>query len=429
VFLALAVPFCLRQDSEWELVYVRAADHLWKGEDVYRPEDGYLYPPFMAWAALPFRALPAPLLRGSWLLVNLLCLAALLRWSWRLARGPRLEGGPPAARAEHAAALLGAACGLPYLHNCLAHQQTDLVIGALLLGGCLLLGRGRSLRAATCLGLAAAIKCTPLLWAPYLVWRRRPAAAAWLVAVALGVNFLPDLVSTSPAGRPWLAEYGARYLRPLTAAGHVVGSWGSEIIYNQSLAGAGQRWLATSWEWGATTCTVQPRPAPVGPLALRGLVYAVGALLVSAAAWACGRPIRSARDEPGDAGGGETPVGRHGLECGVVLLLMLLLSPMSSKAHFGVLILPGFCLARAAPASRAPLPRGLLLAAVALAALGSKDPLGERLYTLTLWYGSVTWETLALLLGCLFVLRQDAGAAAGRLPGPAGEAGALPHAA
>src|SRR5262249_46125441 len=54
--LIAAVAFCRRQQSEWEGVYVPAAAHLWKGEDMYRPEEAYLYPPFMAWTALPFLA-------------------------------------------------------------------------------------------------------------------------------------------------------------------------------------------------------------------------------------------------------------------------------------------------------------------------------------------------------------------------------------
>jgi hypothetical protein len=414
--VALAVPFWLRQDSEWEQVYVRAAHHLRQGADLYRLEDGYLYPPFTAWAATPFTYLPAAAARAAWLLVNVLCGVVLVRGAWRLAGGPRLEGDSRAPRGEHLAALLGACCGLPYVQNCVAHQQTDLVIGALLVGGCLLLGRSRALAGAACFGLAAAMKCTALLWAPALLWRRRPAAAAWVLVVALGVNFLPDLYRPSPSGRPWLTEYGQRFLSPLTQAGHYLGTWGSHVIYNQSLSGAGLRWVATTWTWGPADCTVDDRPALVSPLALRGAVYSVGLLLLLAAAWGFGRPFhRRGVEGPGGS--------RHGLECAVVLLLMLLLSPMSSKAHFGTLLVPGFCLARAAlnPDRRAE--RALLALAVALSLVASKGPLGERLYTLSLWYGALTWQSLALLAGCLVALRRSPpGGAAVPCPAPAARA-------
>src|SRR3954470_10218372 len=202
VAAGLSVPFCLRRDSEWEQVYVAAAARLGSGQDLYPPGTDYLYPPFSAWAALPFAPLPPPAGRGLWLLLNLACLAVMARAAWRLAGGGPLEGDPPAPAREHVAWCLGLAGAAPYLLNCLAHQQTDLVIGALLLGGCLLLGRSRALPAATCFGLAAAMKCTALLWAPYLAWRRRWAAAAWLAAVALGANLLPDLLSPPPSGEP-----------------------------------------------------------------------------------------------------------------------------------------------------------------------------------------------------------------------------------
>src|SRR5262249_2356088 len=111
------------------------------------------------------------------------------------------------------------------------------------------------------------------------------------------------------------------------------------------------------------------------------------------------------------------------LECGIVLLLMLMLSPMSSKAHFGTLLVPGFCLARAALSSRSRLLAAVLLGAVLLAVLSNKDPLGERLYTLSLWYGVVTWETLLLLAGCLLALGREHVEARARLPCPAVEGG------
>ena len=211
VLAALSVSFLHREDSEWEYVYVEAAQQLRHGLDIYRPDIGNSYPPFATLAALPFTYLSPHWQRCLWLGVNLGCLVFMLRGAWRLAGGGALQGAAGAARGEHLAALVGGLCGIFYLQNCLAHQQTDVVLGALLIGGCLALSRERSLWAATCFGLAAAVKCTPLLWAPYLLWRRRPVAAVWLVAVAVGVNLLPDLVQSPATGHGWLAEYVNRY--------------------------------------------------------------------------------------------------------------------------------------------------------------------------------------------------------------------------
>lgn len=90
---------------------------------------------------------------------------------------------------------------------------------------------------------------------------------------------------------------------------------------------------------------------------------------------------------------------------------MLLLSPMSSKAHFGVLVIPAFCLGRAALRLRSATLWTALALAVLLGFTSIKDPLGERLYTLALWCGATTWQTLALLAGCLLGVRWTDAAA------------------
>jgi hypothetical protein len=120
--------------------------------------------------------------------------------------------------------------------------------------------------------------------------------------------------------------------------------------------------------------------------------------MLSGVLWVCGRPFRKLTGEPDGQ--------RQALEAGIVLLLMLLLSPMSSKAHFGTLIVPGFCLARGALNSRSRLLGSVLLGSILLGLASNKDPLGERLYTLSLWYGVVTWQTLLLVIGCLVALRH-----------------------
>ena len=111
----------------------------------------------------------------------------------------------------------------------------------------------------------------------------------------------------------------------------------------------------------------------------------------------CRRPFQRLPQNDGS-------VGRPALEYCVVLMLMLLFSPMSSKAHFGVLILPGCCLARGAFRDKRYWLVPALLGALVLAFLSNKGLLGERLYTLSLWLGLVMWETLLLLAGCFALL-------------------------
>lgn len=388
--LAQAAPFLLRQVSEWDEVYVRAANHLRAGQTIYNPHDGYAYPPFMAFLAVPFSYLPSLGSRAVFYLVNMLCLVVMVRCAWHLAGGDNLEGNVATNRREHVILLLGLACAFRYSFDALAHQQTDLIVGALVLGGCYLLKGARAGWAATCFGLAAAMKCTPLLWALYLLWRREWRAAGWLLMVACGANLLPELVSSSPHGGPWVSHWLAHYLLPMRGADYLPGTWHSAIIYNQSLSGLGQRFLVLDW---STMLESVVRANPPSQGLVKAVIYGGELGLLLFCGWALGWRPRAAVD-----------TSRPAREYGVVLALMLLLSPMSSKPHFCILLLPAFCLARDALASRDRVQLALLLAAIVAGTASLRGLVGVQFSTILLWCGAVTWSTLFLLAGCIVAL-------------------------
>ncbi|HSQ56781.1 MAG TPA: hypothetical protein VLM40_13655, partial [Gemmata sp.] len=87
-------------------------------------------------------------------------------------------------------------------------------------------------------------------------------------------------------------------------------------------------------------------------------------------------------------------------ELGIVFTLMLLLSPMSSKPHFCLLLLPQLAVIRAGFAHRDRVLIGLAIV-VGIAGLGTgKDIVGRAAYEFLLWNGLVFWMTLALFHGC-----------------------------
>ena len=421
-----AVPVLLKQHSEWQEVYVRAAGRLLNGGDVYRLQDGYSYPPFMAWLAIPFTALPPTLSRLLWFGINVGCLVCMWRLAWGLTGGGHLEGIQASNIKEHLVCFLGLVCSARYALNGIAHQQTDIVIGVLLLFGCWCLSRNRDLSAAGCFGLAAAMKCTALLWLPYLLWKRKWKAATWLVVVTFGVNLLPNLVRAPDRGGLWLAEWLTRYVRPLTAGDHYPGDWGSWIIYNQSLSGAGNRWLTTQWGWHGSNFEVTGRHDAPSPAVVKAIVYGIEiALFVGVAAilirrrqkreepvgWAeSSRPTKTKAESVEKVGLEDSahPTNCHDkplqiMEYSGVLLLMVLLSPMSSKPHFSTLVLPGFALARLAVYQGGKILRFLLGLAVVLATL-SLPLWGGHIDFIALWFGSDMWNAFLLLLGFLYVL-------------------------
>src|SRR5205085_12286191 len=102
--------------------------------------------------------------------------------------------------------------------------------------------------AAGLVGATAALRCAPLLFAPCLVVRGRPLAAAWLVRVAVGASLVPDAGNRPAGGGTWLGRWYGEYLAPMARPDYAPGIWASEIIYNQSLVGLANRWRGTTGE-------------------------------------------------------------------------------------------------------------------------------------------------------------------------------------
>lgn len=381
LMLALTIPFATKKSSEWDKVFVATSAHLLAGEDIYDQPHGYVYPPLQALLAVPMLPLPHLLSRLAWYLVNAVALWIALRSAWRLA----FDEAEPLTVRHFVVGGLGLAVGTTYFFNSLMHHQSDILVAALLFRGCESItprrNRKASLIAATLFGIAAAMKCTPLLFAPYLLIRGRVIAAVWLVAVAMGVSLLPDLIHSPHDSSTWLSKWWGMFIAPMAGAEHRPGVWASDIIFNQSLVGALNRWTITTWTWnadGAQFTVVEPL---LSPMQLKGTLLGLAALIGGASFLA----IRRCEDAK--------------WQCCVVLCGMLLFSPMSSPAHFGVLLLPALLLARSALLERSRMAGAFLGVMLPAAFASNKDLLGAPLYSLGLWHGSVMAAALAALGG------------------------------
>jgi alpha-1,2-mannosyltransferase len=245
LMFGVAPIFALRKASDWMIVFVPTASLLWRGQDIYDQPLGYVYPPLQAVLAVPVLPLPPVLQRLAWLAVNAAALWGTLRSAWRLAGGEDLET-EPARRREHVAFVLGLIIGLTYFLNSLMHQQTDILLAWLIFRGGEALGEQHHRGAAVRFGLAAAMKCTPLLFAPYLLLRGKRVAAVVVFGVFVGASLLPDLVHAPKTHSTWLQKWVSLFLAPMTRADHRPGEWASAIVYNQSLLGAFNRWSGTT---------------------------------------------------------------------------------------------------------------------------------------------------------------------------------------
>lgn len=395
VFIALGIPFLHKHDGDWDVTYLLSARHLWQGQSIYHNGDGYIYPPFPALFALLFAYLPGILPKLAWYAVTVASFVMLIRWSWRLAGGPPLRA---AAWSEHLAFAAGLIPGATYAFNCISHSQSDILIGFAIIAGCVALTHGRGFVAATCYGFAAAMKGPALIWLPYLIWRRKPLAAVWMILFVLAINLAPNLVSPRKLPRILLVEFAQDYLAPKSAKVYP-DVWFSES--NQSLLGSLTRWTTTRWEWRGKTYQQRiPLDHPASPGVLRSLTLCAYLALFIVLATALGWWPRHLYQSPGSI--------RPALEFSMVAMLMLVCSPMAAKAQWGVLILPGFCLARGSILRRDWV-TVFLFAAGWCCWLASQNLQGNNAVFVGLWYGAVLWNAVFWLAGCARILIVEKG--------------------
>jgi len=411
----LQLVFSRSDTSEWDQVFVRAARQLIDKGDIYsvpvvtstRPSPElfqllhpFTYPPFQAIIAIPFTFLPHLLSRMGWFLVQVVALTTLWKLSWKITGGRPLNGGrwTPA---EAAICVLGLIAGMRYVQGAFGHQQSDILIDAFLVAGCFAWQRGRDFVAASAWGVAAAFKGPPLLLAPYLAWRGRWAAAAWTIVLAIALNLVPDAIHRAPHGI-WLTQWYTRIVKPTSGD---VGAWYVDVTINQSIAGAAHRFFTTGWSIANGKLDISYNKSILPPKVLKLLVYALEFVLVMTAAWGMGRPFR----RPPDA-------YSAGLESALVIILMLLLSPMSHKTHFGILILPGFFVARMAIEHRDRVAAWCMLACVIVIGLLDHFFLYTALGDIFAWYGNVMWGAIALGIACFYSLAVKSSSSSNQQP-------------
>lgn len=388
LFALLTLQVFSRSTGDWETVYLGAAKNLRAGVDVLDMKTGYVYPPFGALFAVPFTFLPRQVGLVAWAALNALAAAVILVGAWQLSGGRGLPGRVGTSKIDYVAFWLGGLLVVGFMLDTAANWQTDLLIGAVVIGGCMLLAGGRSIAAGFAFGLAAAFKCTPLLFAPYLLWKRRFLAAGAVVVAAIGLNLLPDVVYPPTDGKPRLVVWKDRFLTPMSDANRDPGEWASAVGFNHSLAGFNLRVLAYE-RTGVTELPVAPRAERPSAVALKRLNMAcvgVFGLIALVSLWR-----RSGEIVAGPA---------FAAELGVVFTLMLMLSPMSSKPHFTILLLAQLAIVRLGFANR----DRLLLALALLIGLGGlctgKDIVGRTAYDFMMWNGLLFFMTLGLFLGC-----------------------------
>jgi len=376
--------------------YVAVGDLVLNGGHTYAdaPPGINTWPPFFSLLCVPLALLSRPtpyLARVVWLLLNYGALLVALHTLARLLYGKALSlrAVPGDGRLSLAEPELFVPVFLTYYYitGNLEHLQINILLFALTLGGLALQAGGRQRLGGVAIGCGAAIKVMPVLFIPYLLYRRRFRAGAWAAGAAALFSLSPALVF----GPKRFLDYVASW-REVLGAGWAVGKM------NQSLFALWDRFLGH----GAV-----PFLTPGEDFLLASGDPAVKAawLLSLAAAAALGLWFFRGRIRPD----GEQALA----EWSVVFLVAALFGTVAWKAYLIVLLLPNALLFKVwlSPFKDRRMRKTAALLLVAVFLLGgptSRDIVGRTLNGVLEMASCVTFAGL-IMMGGMFWLRARLG--------------------
>jgi hypothetical protein len=347
---------------------------------------GYIYPPLIAFVFMPLAWLPVKSAALVMLVVNL---AMGIACAWLAAREVvrRFE-----IEATPANLLVVAAVGTLLVVTRLRSEfqmwQTNVPMMLLMLLALRWLDRRPQL-AGLALGMAVGIKYLPLLFLPYLLLRRRFAAAAWMVVGIVGFALLPALVSgwSNNLQDLRISLAGILGLLGVAVAGTPVANVDPITIgHSVSVTSAISRWsgpeMPTSYALAASAALA------VGLIAVIALIYR-----------RMGRPVLQ---WPHAAAQHAQPyLGIVALEWMALMVLALAFSPQTNPRHTSLLLMVAAPLAALLCLPRAGVPRWPALVAAAILLFGLLFPPNTPALATTLnWWrtiGGTGWCMAAML--------------------------------
>jgi hypothetical protein len=220
--------------------FYHAARAMMLGENIYASHTrGYIYPPLLAMLLRPLAGFDLRPAQLAWAGVNLAMVAATVWLSLRLAV-TRLAM-PSDRLTLSAVACVGVLIGFEPLRQEIEEGQTDTIVALALVGALAALDR-RPLLAGVLIGLGANIKYQALVVVPYLVLRRRWAAAGSALASAAAFALVPAVVVGWERNLEYLSTAfgGVAKLLGMTPAGEIVKThdirWEKSISVTSGLA-------------------------------------------------------------------------------------------------------------------------------------------------------------------------------------------------
>jgi alpha-1,2-mannosyltransferase len=294
-------------------VYPQGGDCVLHGEPLRVCAELFSYPPAFAFLMAPFSWLPMGPRIVVWYLISLAATVGCFWVSEQLVL--KLLPGRWSQIELAWLRIVTVIVSLKFVLAVFEYQAYDTLAAFIVFLGLWAIVQNRSFVSGALLALAAAIKATPLVFLPYLVVKRRFVAAAVFVAVFVGLWLAPDAYNALKGLYPhytenWIKQIVTPALAHEQTDATFWKAWMGANILNHSFRGTVTRMVV------GTAAEVH------GQLILYALcaVYVafVGLLL-----------LRSARRD-----------GFVAVDGSILVISMMMLSPMTSRYHYILLILP-----------------------------------------------------------------------------------------
>ena len=274
-----------------------------------------------------------------------------------------------------------------YVVSPIENYSHDLLVAALVILAIRCWANQKEKRGGIAIGVATACKATPLLFLPLLLLQRRWQAALLMVVAMVIAFFLPDIFFPRDSGT-WAGHWFSLVLNSLhfTDGANRVVQWSTWNQLNQSISGTIERLF--SFPIHPSKDAIDARIMTLSTQTISILTNILRLGVIGILFLAMYKPSNS------------PIVFRRFCEGALLVCAMLLLSPMSSKAHFILLILPAAVMVQFYLWEKKDwIITGIFVIMFLYGTLTVKDLVGTHFGHAVLVTGSVTWCTFLAMLG------------------------------
>ncbi len=372
------------KDSAGMVLYPQAGDCVLQGAPLHQCAEFFSYPPVFAFLMAPFALLPMGARVLVWYVISVAatigCFAISEKLVLRLLPGDWSENELGWLR------ITTAILSLKFVLAVFEWQAYDTLAYLFVLAGLWAIAAHRAVIGGAVLALAAAIKATPLVFLPYLIVKRRFLAAVIFTAVFLMLWWLPDAYAALKNMHPHYLEV---WLRQIAGPALALKQNPSEPYWT---AWMGANLLNHSFNGMVARLVVDTAAA----IHFNGILYALCALYIAMIGLLL---LRSARREDFVA-----------VDASILAISMLMLSPMTSRYHYILLILPYMTIVGLAVRDRSLRVAAIVTLSVSfiLGTATSNDVAGQALTEWSYAHNFLVLSALVLLafLGYV-ILRND----------------------